>query len=164
MRRVFEPDYREGLSANYIQFDGDVVSLSGDLILTSSQECWRILKQTHVSPEDVERLVSLYNGKYALDFVYEDWAADYREGLHAAVLAAFESEARRSRLEGNFSRTISIAQAILAIDPAADALELELLMAYKASGRRAAAAEQYAHYASFMREELGSEPPPLDQL
>ena len=50
---------------------------------------------------------------------------------------------------------------MLAIDPTADAIELELLRAYKASGRLAAAAEQYAHYAAYVRGELGAEPPPF---
>ena len=53
---------------------------------------------------------------------------------------------------------------MLVVDPTADAIELELLVAYKASGRRAAAAEQYAHYSAFVREQLGSEPTPFDDL
>jgi hypothetical protein len=32
------------------------------------------------------------------------------------------------------------------------------------TGAHSAAAEQYAHYAAVMREELGIEPPPLDAL
>ena len=28
LRRAFEPDYREGLSAGYVTYDGDVVALS----------------------------------------------------------------------------------------------------------------------------------------
>ena len=58
LRRIFEPDYREGLSAGYIQFDGDVVSLNSDLIDSSSRTLlagavtgrqWRTLKCSTVS-------------------------------------------------------------------------------------------------------------------
>ena len=104
-------------------------------------------------------------GKYALDFAYEDWAADYRETLHAAVLAAVESRSEAvARAWGLPDARSDLAQAMLSVDPTADAIELELLIAYKASGRRAAAAEQYAHYAAFVRDELGADPPSFDEL
>jgi DNA-binding SARP family transcriptional activator len=50
------------------------------------------------------------------------------------------------------------------MDPGADTVELTLLRAYKASGRHAAAAEQYAHYSSVLRDQLGVEPPRLDEI
>jgi DNA-binding SARP family transcriptional activator len=56
-----------------------------------------------------------------------------------------------------------VGQRVLAIDPGADGIELKLLRAYKESGRRAAAAEQYAHYASTLRE-LGADPPGFDDV
>ena len=65
-----------------------------------------------------------------------------------------------ARLDGPFSSP----RRVLAIDPTADTIELELLRAYKAGGRHAAAAEQYAHYAAYVRDELGAEPPPFDDL
>ena len=63
-----------------------------------------------------------------------------------------------------FSKPDALAQAMLAIDPHADAIELALLRTYKRSGRAAAAAEQYAHYASSLRQDLGAEPPAFDEL
>ena len=45
LRRVFEPDFREGMSAGYIQVDGEVVSLHPTLVDTASRECWRLLRQ-----------------------------------------------------------------------------------------------------------------------
>ena len=65
---------------------------------------------------------------------------------------------------GDMDRAVRLAQRALVIDPRADAIELALLRAYKASGRFAAAAEQYAHYASAMRADLGVEPPPLEAI
>ena len=43
LRRVFEPDYREGLNAGYVQFDGDLVSLHPTSIDSASRQCWRLL-------------------------------------------------------------------------------------------------------------------------
>ena len=53
---------------------------------------------------------------------------------------------------------------MLAVDPAADAIELALLRAYKAAKRHAAAGEQYAHYAAALRDELGIEPLPYEAI
>ncbi len=107
----------------------------------------------------VEELVAAYRGTYALDFAYEDWATSYRENLHAAVLGVVEVGVRTATKDGDPERAITLAQRVLAVDPAADAIELELLRAYKLGGWHAAAAEQYAHYAAYVRSELGAEPP-----
>jgi len=53
---------------------------------------------------------------------------------------------------------------LLGIDSSADSLELTLLRLYRQTGAPAAAAEQYAHYATVLRSELGIEPPTLDDL
>jgi DNA-binding SARP family transcriptional activator len=165
MRRVFEPDFREGLSAGYIQVDGEIVALNPTLVDSASRECWRLLRaDKDTSPTTVERLLQLYTGRYALDFAYEEWASGYRENLHAAVLAAVEASVARARHERDFERAIRIGHGMLAIDPQADGLELELLRAYKASGRQAAAAEQYAHYASYVRNELAADPVSFDDI
>jgi DNA-binding SARP family transcriptional activator len=65
---------------------------------------------------------------------------------------------------GHFDRGIKVARKVLDIDPGAEHVEVSLLRLYRASGAHAAAAEQYAHYASAMREQLGVEPPPLESL
>jgi DNA-binding SARP family transcriptional activator len=163
LRRLIEPDFREWASANYITFDGDVVSLNCARVDTASRACWRTLGHwSHGG--GAEELLDTYVGKYAIDFAYEDWANDYRERLHAAVLGAVEGDIVRHRQERDFDRAIRLAQRVLAIDPQADAIELELLRAYKASGRQSAAAEQYAHYSAVVREELGADPPSFSDV
>jgi DNA-binding SARP family transcriptional activator len=49
-------------------------------------------------------------------------------------------------------------------DPDADQIELCLLRLYRQMGAQAAAAEQYTHYATVMREQMGIEPPPLESI
>ena len=63
---------------------------------------------------------------------------------------------------GHFDRGISLARRVLDVDPTAEHVEVSLLRLYRASGAHAAAAEQYSHYASAIREQLGVEPPPLE--
>lgn len=165
LRRAFEPDFREGLSAGYIQFDGDVVTLNRDLVDTTSRRCWRLLRQMRAGVESAfAELEELYTSRYALTFAYDDWAETYRENLHAAVLAAAESSLVAAMRDSDFERAIQISHTMLAVDPHADGIELELLRAYKRSGRHAAAAEQYAHYAAYVRQELAADPPSYDEI
>ena len=109
LRRVVEPDFREGMSAGYVQVDGEVVSLHPTLVDTASRECWRLLRQDRRGDgAAMDRLLGLYRGRYALDFAYEDWAAHYRENLHAAVLAAVEVAQVRARIAEDFDRAIRL--------------------------------------------------------
>ncbi len=165
LRRVFEPDYREGMNAGYVSFDGDVVSLHPRLVDSASRRCWRLVgHRRSEAATDINELLNLYRGRYALDFAYEDWASAYREHLHAAVLAVGETATATARRLADYDTAIRIGHALLAVDPEADAIELELLKAYKASGRQAAAAEQYAHYAAFLREELAADVPSYEEI
>jgi two-component SAPR family response regulator len=108
--------------------------------------------------------VAMYQGPFALDFAYEDWAVTYRDALHASYLHVVETAVAGDSATGHFDRGISLARRVLAIDPEAEHVELSLLRMLRLSGAHAAAAEQYAHYSHVLRESLGMEPPPLDAL
>lgn len=165
LRRVFEPDYREGYGAGYVTFDGDIVSLDPDLIDFTSRRCWRLIEEHRRTGRDISReLLETYAGRYALDFAYEDWATGYRETLHAATLGVLEAAIVTAVAERAYDRAIEIAHAVLRLDPDADSVELALIRAYRVNGSLSAAAEQYAHYSSVMRDHLGVEPPALDEL
>ena len=71
---------------------------------------------------------------------------------------------QRPSVERDFDAAIRIGHRVLAIDADADNIELALLRAYKAGGRHAAAAEQYAHYSAYVRDELGIDPPAFQDL
>ena len=165
MRRIFEPDYREGMSAGYIGFEGDVLSVNDALIECASRDAWNLVGEVRRGDaEALDRLVELYTAKYALDFAYEEWASAYRDNLHAAVLDVSERGIATALSSGDAERAIHLAHRVLAFDPSADAVELLLVRAYKVASRHAAAAEQYAHYATVLRDQLGIEPPPIEAV
>lgn len=165
LRRIFDAEYREGISAPYLTFDGEVLTLDPDLFESDSNRCWRMLRSTGSDDREAAReILSLYQGRFAMDFMYEDWSTDYRETLHAGVLGRIEAAMSSSLAAGDAEGALYLGTSILAIDPDADAIELALLRAYKAAGRPAAAAEQYAHYAAVLRDELGIDPPALADL
>ena len=77
LRRVFEPTYREGVSAGYLQFDGEVLTLDRTLVDAESRRCWRLVERARRGElAAVDELVAAYRGTYALDFAYEDWATE----------------------------------------------------------------------------------------
>jgi DNA-binding SARP family transcriptional activator len=164
-RRIFEPDYREGMSAGYVGFDGDVLSLHMELVGSASRDAWTLISGFRSGDDTaIDRLLDKYQAKYALDFAYEEWASSYRDNLHAAVLDISEGAIATAIDRREFDRAIGLSRAVLAVDSSADSIELLLIRAYKGASRMSAAAEQYAHYASALREELGVEPPPIDAV
>jgi len=108
--------------------------------------------------------LTTYRGRFAPEFAYDDWAAAYRDGLHAAFLSAIE-RAVSGRLGNTDPRwRLWVGQQALTIDPEADAIEAHTIRLYRELGALSAAAEQYAHYSAVMRDQLGIEPPPIEDL
>jgi DNA-binding SARP family transcriptional activator len=166
LRRVFEETYAEDLSPGYVHHDSDVVWLDTELISSRSTECREFIRELppQPTPDDVDRLTTLYRGRFALDFEYEDWATTYRDPLHAAYLEIVERSVLEDFRFGHYDRGISIARRALEVDSTAEQIELCLLRLYRVTGAHSAAAEQYSHYATVMRDELGLEPLPLESL
>ena len=102
LRRVIDPDYRAGLSPEYLHFDSEVIWIDSELVSCRSWRCLRILNERPVTPALVDELVENYRGRFASDFPYEDWASGYRDNLHARYLGEVERAllggARRVRL------------------------------------------------------------------
>jgi ATP/maltotriose-dependent transcriptional regulator MalT/DNA-binding SARP family transcriptional activator len=165
-RRVLEENYVDDLSPGYVHHDSDLIWLDRDLVTSRSNDCRQLIKSfpPTPTPEQVFELSMRYAGRFALDFEYEDWAAPYREWLHASFLEVVERAVSDDLETGHYERGIRLARRVLDIDPTAEQVEVSLLRLYRSSGAHAAAAEQYSHYAAVMRDQLGVEAPSLDSL
>jgi DNA-binding SARP family transcriptional activator len=166
LRRVLEESYVDDLSPGYVHHDSELIWLDRELVTSRSNDCRNlILALPDVpTPDQVSQLIAAYEGRFALDFEYEEWSNPYRDWLHASFLEVVERALTADIETGHFERGIRLARRVLDIDPGAEQVELSLLRLYRASGAHAAAAEQYGHYAGVLRDELGVEPPPLDSL
>jgi DNA-binding SARP family transcriptional activator len=166
LRGILEPRYDEDRSPGYLRSRADLLWLDDELVNCRSADCLAQIAKIRrdPSPHLIARLADDYKARYALDFIYDDWASSFRETLHASYLERIERAIAHDIKAGAFERALSIAQLALTADPEADQIELFLLTLYRRMGATAAAAEQYTHYASVMREQLGVEPPPLDSI
>jgi ATP/maltotriose-dependent transcriptional regulator MalT/DNA-binding SARP family transcriptional activator len=166
LRQVFEPKADDDSSAGYLNSRADLIWLDPRLVQSRSSDCLKLIAaiRRDNSPELITRLAESYTGRFAVDFIYDDWASAYRDALHASFLDRIERALTADTRAGAFDRALAVAQLALEADPDAEQIELCLLRLYRRMGASAAAAEQYAHYAGVMREQLGVEPPPLESI
>jgi len=166
LRRVFEIAYTEDTTAGYLHQDSDVVWLDNELLQSRSNNCAHLIAayERRPDPRLAIDLGSAYSGKFALDFSYEEWSVDYRDWLHIAYLRIVESQVRQLIDSSEFDAGVAMARRALQIDPRNEDLELSLLQLLRSVGAHSAAAEQYAHYATLLRRDLGIEPPPLESV
>ena len=165
LRRTFEPDFVDDLSPGYVRQDGETIWLDQELVGCRSRACLEIIRGTRAvpTPEEALSLSTEYRGQFALDFSYEDWAAPYRDALHAGYLRVIELAIRTDLDTGHFERGAFLAERALEVDPEVEQVQAALVKLYRLSGAHAAAAEQYAHYAATMQD-LGVDPTPFADL
>ncbi len=166
LRRIIEPAYSDDLSPGYVNQDSELLWLDPELISSRSVRCKEAIDNLGPEPS-VESVLSIareYRGRFALDFSYEDWALAHRESLHAQYLDVMERTIAAATASARFPEAIKLARALLDTDPSLDQVQASLVKMYRVLGAHAAAAEQYQVYASVVRDELGLDPPPLDQM
>jgi DNA-binding SARP family transcriptional activator len=164
LRRVFEPDYREDLSPGYVHQDGETLWLDDELIDSRSRRCAVLVRESMgvPSPDLAVRLANEYQGRFALDFSYDDWAGPFRDSLHAGFLRTIEQAIRADVDAGQWERGTFLAERASDVDPDSEEIQLALVRLYRYSGAHAAAAEAYAHYSRTMRD-LGVDPAPFSE-
>jgi ATP/maltotriose-dependent transcriptional regulator MalT/DNA-binding SARP family transcriptional activator len=166
LRRVFEPEYSEDLSPGYVHHESEILWIDRELVSAQSQRCADLVVHIHetASSEAVDALSDSYTGRFALDFMYEEWGHEYRDALHLGYLQVIESAVIGDIESGRYVRGIALARRALVVDPKLESLERSLLRLFRLTGAHSAAAEQYQHYATLLREDAGIEPPPLESL
>lgn len=166
LRRLLDSEYEEDVTATFVHHQGDLLWLDSKLVACRSMEFRHHVRAIDgvPSPDDTTAILEQYRGHFALDFEYEEWAAEYREILHAAFLNIVERSISEDTAAAHVDRAIATARRALDADPRNDQMERSLIRLLRTAGAQLAASEQYAHYASIYREDLGVEPPSLDSL
>ena len=101
---------------------------------------------------------------FALDFEYEEWAAPYRDWLHASYLEIVERAVNDDIETGHFERGINLARRVLDVDPHGGTRRGVFVAALSRERGARGRAEHTPTTRVSLREQLGVEPPPLDFL
>ena len=156
---------RRSLSPGYVHSDSEMIWLDPELVGSRSTDCIGLLKRARSGDEAAALLLAeQYQGRFALDFAYEDWAAAFRDSLHSQYIETAERWISVLAGRGDHWVAIDIARSAINVDPDAEGIEVALIRLYRATGAHAAAAEQYGRYAAAQRSDLGIEVPPLELL
>jgi DNA-binding SARP family transcriptional activator len=166
LRRDIDPWYEDGLSIDYVHFEGDLLWLDADLSRIQStgfMQAARDARRTGSALVDAASTLRSYAGRFAPEFEYEDWALNWRQRLHAEFLGLAIESLDRLEGSGDLSEARDIASHVLDVDSTAREIEQRLVRIYWKLGARSAALSQYEHLASLDRAD-GLDPPSITEV
>lgn len=166
LRRDIYPWYEDGLSVDYVHFEGDLLWLDADLTSIQSSAFMQAARDARQAGSPSSRAVAAlrdYAGRFAPEFEYEEWAIGWRHRLHAEFLGLADATLDNLESAGSFSEARDIASHVLDIDSTAREIEQRLVRIYWRLGARSAALSQYAHLVAVDRAD-GLEPPSIGEL
>ena len=167
LRRVLEEEYVDDLSPGYLHHDSDLIWLDPELVDKSKQRMprtYQVASARYRHPIRCRALVGCIEDALRLTLSTRSGRRRTATGCTPPI-SRLSSERCASDLEtGTSTAAFDWRGACWTSIQRRSMSRSRLLRLYRASGAHAAAAEQYAHYASAMREQLGIEPPPLDSL
>jgi DNA-binding SARP family transcriptional activator len=167
LRRDIDPWYTDGISADYIVNESELVWLDRELVQVDSVDFQRGATEALAAGQELTAgpaLVERYAGRFAPEFEYDEWAIGWRDRVHALFLHLVHATSRALHDSRRDSDALSLLLAAVNIDPEALELETQLVRGYARVGADGAASRQYRHYAAAYRRELGAEPPSLPDL
>jgi ATP/maltotriose-dependent transcriptional regulator MalT/DNA-binding SARP family transcriptional activator len=167
--KVLEPDRPEGHPSAYIARDGSRYGLrpGADLWL-DVEELERLIAQgdrlletdPEAALERYRQALSLYQGDYLEDCLYEDWCSEERERLLTLYLRTADRAAELLARREAWEEVLAVCQGILSRDPCWEQAYRWMMLAYAQTGRRAQAVRTFQRCIRHLREELEVEPSP----
>jgi ATP/maltotriose-dependent transcriptional regulator MalT/DNA-binding winged helix-turn-helix (wHTH) protein len=107
--------------------------------------------------EAFERAVELYRGGF-MQGSYDDWVEEQRAYYSEQHLRMLETLAVAAQKSEDWSRSLKLAQRILAEDQFREDVHCMIMRAHAAQGNRAAVKDQFESLRKLLRKELGVEP------
>jgi DNA-binding SARP family transcriptional activator len=164
LRRLIEPNYREGESPQYVISNLDTVQLNPDLVVTDLAAL-RHLRTAIAAPSDsasrvalTHELVDFVRGEYLADLKYEDWVSQAQLAVHSEVRSALLPIARGEGLEPADDWAFRAGCSLTALDPYDEAAHVALIRHLSTSGRRSQARTLARGFVGRMREDLEEQP------
>jgi two-component SAPR family response regulator len=109
-------------------------------------------------------LLSLYRGRFAPEFEYEEWAESWRTALHGTYLHLAHRTATELGRSGRLWEATEVLTPVVSIDPLAFDLRATLIGYLAAVGSVDAAMAHYKNYADLHVRDLGVPALSYDQI
>lgn len=109
-------------------------------------------------PADAYAAEKLYGGDLLLEDLFEDWAADLRQGLRDSYLGCLLRLAGLHEARREPGPAIDVLRRVLAEEPAREEAHLGLMRLYALTGRRQQALRQYERLREALERDLDAEP------
>jgi len=161
--QALEPERDPGSESAFIARDGTSYFLrpTADVWLDSAEfirQARQALRSAPEETDDLQRAVSLYQGQYLPDALYEPWAAEERERLTALFLETADQLAERWLKQSQYLPVIDLCQRILAQDNCWERAYRHLMLAYSKLGDRGQVGRAYQRCVQTLRQELDVSP------
>ena len=156
LRRDLDPHFDEDTSYEYISHSGELVWLDSAKVVIDSvrfdSSATAALSVVDAEPEPAIAALELYQGRFAIEFEYEEWSMGWRDYLHSTFLHLARSAHRTLASRGDLGMALTVAHRALSEDPQASEIEKALVWTYAAVNSHDAATRQYQHFAATFRE------------
>jgi DNA-binding SARP family transcriptional activator len=164
LRRLIEPNYREGESPQYVISNVDAVQLNMDLVSTDLASIGQ-LRTELAGPTDsasrvalVHQMVDLVRGEFLSDLKYEDWVGHAQLSVHSEIRSALLPVARGELLDEGDEWAFKAGCALVALDPYDEDAHVAMIRHLSTSGRRSQARALASGFADRLRADLDEEP------
>jgi len=164
LRRLFDPNYREGESPQYIISNVESVQLNSEIVETDLREIRRLSLEL-VRPDSQSahaeiagRLVDLVRGEFLADLRYEDWVSGAQLTVHSEVRNALLPIARGEVLGLTQDAILRAGTALTALDPYDEAVHIAVAQHLASSGRRGQARTFLGRFVRRLRDDLDEGP------
>ncbi|MGC9356731.1 MAG: BTAD domain-containing putative transcriptional regulator [Anaerolineae bacterium] len=165
--RVLEPERKRGAPSAYVVRDGTLYGLRpGADIWLDAEEFERLVARGdsafETAPETAvdayREALTIYEGEYLQEYVYEDWCSEERERLLTLYLHTADRVARTLVKQEAWEEAIDVCQSILARDACWEQAYRLMMIAYAQLGNRAQSLRSYQRCVEALREELDITP------
>jgi DNA-binding SARP family transcriptional activator len=167
VNKVLEPERPSRTEPIYVERQGVTYQLNLEKVWIDVEAVEKYITLAHEAmQEDIalakhafKAAISLYQGMYLPNRIFEDWSTEQREKIQLLILGGYVTLAELTIAE-NPMESVRLAQQAIAIDATwEDAYRIQM-KAYIAKGNRPHAIKTYQKCADVLEEEYGIEPLP----
>jgi DNA-binding SARP family transcriptional activator/tetratricopeptide (TPR) repeat protein len=160
LRRHLDAGSRDPDRPQYVVSNLDAIALDGELVITDLEEVRRLAGRLEGATTGSDRqtaavaMLALIRGEFLADLRYEDWTAGIQQSVAAEVRGPLLQIAMASAPEIPPHVSLRAAEVLTEFDPFDESAQVAMARKLYEMGRRAAARQLLAHFATSVEEEL----------